>query len=75
MATLIYHTHEDRIMASCQTAEETEQAYYRRCLPTKLQLDMIYLRRHSLKLDMWIIWNTAMTVIIRRWKRTHWTRR
>ncbi|WP_371823254.1 sugar transferase [Paracoccus sp. Z118] len=75
LATLIYHAHEDAIMASCGTAEATEQAYYRRCLPTKLQLDMIYLRRRSFALDMWIIWNTVMTVIIPGWKRTRWTKR
>lgn len=69
LATLIYHAHEDKIMAACQTAQATEQAYYRRCLPTKLQLDMIYQRRRTMALDLWIIWNTLMTVIIPGWKR------
>lgn len=68
LATLIYHAQEDRIMASCDTAEATEAAYYRRCLPTKLQLDMIYQRRRNMALDFWIIWNTSMTVIIPGWK-------
>lgn len=69
LATLIYHAHEDRIMARCHTPEATEAAYYRRCLPTKLRLDMIYQRRRTLALDLWIIWNTVMTVIIPGWKR------
>ncbi len=64
LATLIYHAHEDRIMATCATAAATEAAYYRRCLPTKLRLDMIYQRRQTLGLDVWIIWNTVMTVIM-----------
>ncbi|WP_299362357.1 sugar transferase [uncultured Paracoccus sp.] len=69
LATLIYHAHEDKIMAACPSAEATERAYYRRCLPTKLQLDMIYQRRRTLALDLWIVWNTVMTVIIPNWKR------
>ena len=69
LATLIYHAHEDRIMARCHSPEATEAAYYRRCLPTKLRLDLIYQQRRTLALDLWIIWNTVMTVIIPGWKR------
>lgn len=68
LATMIYHAHEDRIMAGCETAGATEAAYYRRCLPTKLRLDMIYQRRHNLRVDMWIIMNTVMTVILPNWQ-------
>lgn len=75
LATMIYHAHEDRIMASCPTAEATEAAYYRRCLPTKLRLDMIYQRRASLRIDMWIMWNTVMTVIIPQWNGRRYCRR
>ena len=67
LATMIYHAHEDGIMARCQTAEATEEAYYRRCLPTKLRIDMIYLRRARLRVDLWIIMNTVMTVILPNW--------
>lgn len=69
LATLIYHAHEDRILARCHSHEATEAAYYRRCLPTKLRLDLIYQRRRTLALDLWIILNTVMTVIIPVWKR------
>ena len=68
LATMIYHAHEDRIMANCKTAEATEAAYYRRCLPTKLRLDLIYQRRRSLRVDLWIIWHTLMTVVIPNWQ-------
>ncbi|WP_196216692.1 sugar transferase [Paracoccus shanxieyensis] len=68
LATMIYHAHEDRIMARCKTAEATEAAYYRRCLPTKLRLDMIYQRRRTLRVDLWIIWHTLMTVLIPSWQ-------
>lgn len=68
LATMIYHAHEDRIMARCKTAQATEDAYYRRCLPTKLRLDLIYQRRRSLRVDLWIIWHTVMTVVIPNWQ-------
>jgi len=68
LATMIYHAHEDRIMARCATAEATEDAYYRRCLPTKLRLDLIYQRRRSLRVDLWIIWHTFMTVLVPNWQ-------
>ena len=68
LATMIYHAHEDRIMANCTTADATEAAYYRRCLPTKLRLDLIYQHRHSLRVDLWIIWHTVMTVVIPNWQ-------
>ncbi|AXC48457.1 sugar transferase [Paracoccus suum] len=63
LATLIYHRYEDRIMAACETAEATEAAYYRRCLPMKFRIDTLYQQRHSLRLDLWIIWQTVMTVL------------
>ena len=69
LATLIYHRHEDRILRRCKSAEATEAAYAGRCLPTKLKIDLIYQKNRTLALDLWIIWNTVMTVIIPGWKR------
>ncbi|MDO5620448.1 MAG: sugar transferase [Paracoccus sp. (in: a-proteobacteria)] len=69
LATLIYHRHEDRIMARCTTPEATEAAYYRRCLPAKLRIDLIYQRRRTLALDLWVIWHTVKIVLTRRDKR------
>lgn len=66
LATLIYHRHEDRILARCKSAEATEAAYYRRCLPAKLKIDLIYQRHRDLKLDLWILWSTTKIVISRR---------
>lgn len=66
MATLIYHRHEDRILAKCKSAEATEAAYYRRCLPAKLKIDLIYQRHRSLRLDLWILWNTMKIVVARK---------
>ncbi len=66
LATLIYHRHEARILARCKTADATEAAYSRRCLPTKLKLDMIYQRNQSLPLDLWIMWRTLLIVITQK---------
>ncbi|WCR08988.1 sugar transferase [Paracoccus fistulariae] len=66
LATLIYHRHEDRIMAGCKSAEATELAYYRRCLPAKLKIDLIYQRHRDLRLDLWILWNTLKIVFVRK---------
>lgn len=63
LATLIYHRHEDRILARCTSAEATERAYYRRCLPAKLKIDMIYQRHRDIRLDLWIMWNTLKIVL------------
>lgn len=66
LATLIYHRHEDRILARCKSAEATEDAYYRRCLPAKLKIDLIYQRHRDYRMDLWILWSTVKIVISRR---------
>lgn len=66
LATLIYHRHEDRILARCKSAEATEIAYYRRCLPAKLKIDLIYQRHRDMRLDLWILWSTLKIVVSRR---------
>ncbi|MGZ3215648.1 sugar transferase [Paracoccus sp. T5] len=66
LATLIYHRHEDRILARCKSAAATEAAYYRRCLPAKLKIDLIYQRHRNMRLDLWILWHTLKIVISRR---------
>ena len=62
LATLIYHQHEGEILARCRSAEETERAYARRCLPTKLKIDLIYQKNRTMGLDLWIMWQTLLVV-------------
>jgi lipopolysaccharide/colanic/teichoic acid biosynthesis glycosyltransferase len=66
LATLIYHRHEDRILARCKSAAATEAAYYRRCLPVKLKIDLIYQRHRDFGLDLWILWSTVKIVLTRK---------
>ncbi|MBO9407358.1 sugar transferase [Shimia sp. R9_1] len=51
LATLIYHQTEERLLANCQTAEETEAVYERRCVPTKAKLDVLYAKKRTLCSD------------------------
>lgn len=52
LATVVFHRHEERLLAACRTPEETDATYARRCVPRKARLDLIYKRNQSLGLDM-----------------------
>ncbi len=66
LATLHFHAHEERLLARCRTAEETDDVYSRICVPRKARLDLIYQRRRSLCLDMALMWETLARVLRRR---------
>jgi lipopolysaccharide/colanic/teichoic acid biosynthesis glycosyltransferase len=52
LATLVYHAHEERLLAACTSPEETDAVYMRRCVPRKARLDMIWQRRSTLCGDL-----------------------
>lgn len=62
LASLVYHRHEERLLARCLSAEETDRVYSRRCIPVKARLDLIYQRRRTLCLDLWILARTLRRV-------------
>lgn len=62
LATLHFHRHEERILATCHTAEETDAAYSRRCVPRKARLDLIYQRSCSTCGDIVILVKTLLRV-------------
>jgi lipopolysaccharide/colanic/teichoic acid biosynthesis glycosyltransferase len=66
LATLVYHGHEERLLARCATPEETDALYARACVPRKARLDLIYQRRRSLCWDLWLMMQTAGKVVPRR---------
>ena len=66
LASLRIHGYEERLLAKCQTAEETDAVYTRRCIPKKAELDLIYQRNRSLCFDLLLIWRTGTGVLIRR---------
>ena len=65
LATLVFHRHEEAILARCTCADATDTAYARRCVPRKARLDLIYQRRRWLGLDLWILWRTALGRTVR----------
>ncbi|KAA2315527.1 sugar transferase [Pseudooceanicola sediminis] len=58
LATLEFHGREDALLRACTSAEQTERIYVRRCIPAKARLDLIYLRRRSIGLDLLLILRT-----------------
>lgn len=58
LATLKYHNHEDRLLATCQSPEETDAVYARICVPRKARLDLIYQRNQSTCYDFDLVFQT-----------------
>ena len=63
LASLRFHTHEERLLAQTTTAAETDHIYRTRCVPRKATLDLIYQRHQSLCFDIALIWETATRVL------------
>ncbi|NDW54766.1 sugar transferase [Aliiroseovarius sp. PrR006] len=59
MASIIFHSHEEKMLAECHSQKEAEDVYLRRCIPRKAHLDMIYHRNKSLMLDLYVLYLTA----------------
>ncbi len=58
LATIVFHKHEDMLLARCSTAEETEVVYRRVCVPRKAALDLIYQRNQSTCYDFQLVFQT-----------------
>jgi len=63
LATLTFHRHEERLLAACRTASETDAVYVRRCIPRKAQIDLLYQRRRTLCSDLGLMWRTVFHAI------------
>lgn len=59
LASLVFHAHEEWLLAACTTPQETDTVYRRRCIPAKARLDLIYARHRSLCWDLALIRRTA----------------
>lgn len=66
LATLHFHAHEDYLLRSCTSAQQTDQVYSRRCVPRKARLDLIYRKRRNICLDVKILLKTAARVFRRK---------
>jgi lipopolysaccharide/colanic/teichoic acid biosynthesis glycosyltransferase len=63
LATLVFHSHEERLLAACRTAAETDAVYMRRCVPRKARLDLIWARRSTPCGDLWLLGRTFARVL------------
>ena len=59
LATVVYHRHENRLLAGSQSAAETEAIYRRACVPRKARLDLIYQARWSVCFDIRLMFRTV----------------
>lgn len=59
LASVIFHAHEERLMAPCTTPDEADAVYARACVPRKARLDLIYQANQSIWLDLRIMWKSA----------------
>lgn len=66
LATLVYHGHEERLLATCHDPEETETTYLSRCVPAKARLDLLWARHRSVCYDLYLIWETIARVLLKR---------
>lgn len=60
LGTLGIHRYEERVLAECETPEQTDLVYRKRCIPKKARLDLIYQRNRSLCFDCVLIARTAL---------------
>ena len=66
LALILARTRSNLDGSSGPPTAATEAAYYRRCLPVKLKIDLIYQRHRDFGLDLWILWSTVKIVLTRK---------
>ena len=71
LASLRYHATEERLLAACHTAEETDRVYAGICIPAKAKLDLLYQKNWSICLDLKLIWETGTGILIKRFFKGH----
>jgi lipopolysaccharide/colanic/teichoic acid biosynthesis glycosyltransferase len=66
LASIVYHKHEDALLARCDTPEETDAVYSRICVPAKARLDLIYQRHQNMCYDFDLVFQTIGNLFRRR---------
>ncbi|WP_425097737.1 sugar transferase [Tropicibacter sp. S64] len=59
LASVVYHKHEEALLARCRTAEETEAVYCRRCIPAKARIDRLYEPKRNTCTDFRVMFATV----------------
>ena len=60
LASIVFHAHEERLLARCKSTDETNEIYSRICIPRKAHLDLIYQHHSSLCYDAILMFKTAL---------------
>ena len=60
LATVVFHRHEEALLAPCKNSVETEAVYVTRCVPRKAKLDLIYQDKRSFCLDLVLMMKTVV---------------
>ena len=68
LATIRFHKHEDRLLARCDSPEQTDDVYCRVCIPRKARLDLIYQRNQSTCYDFDLVFQTIGNLFRRKRK-------
>jgi lipopolysaccharide/colanic/teichoic acid biosynthesis glycosyltransferase len=55
LATVVYHAHEEKLLARSKSAAETDAIYCRACIPRKAHLDLLYQRKRNLRFDFYLM--------------------
>jgi lipopolysaccharide/colanic/teichoic acid biosynthesis glycosyltransferase len=63
LATVIVCGREERLLADCRSALETDEVYRRRCLPLKLRIDRLYSGKAGLRLDAYVLYLTLARIV------------
>ncbi len=66
LASIVYHKHEEALLARCRTPEDTDAVYARICIPAKARLDRIYQRHGSICHDFDLVFQTIGNLFARR---------
>ena len=66
LASIVFHKHEETLLARCKTPEETDEVYTRICVPRKARLDLAYQRHQSLCHDFDLVFQTIGNLLARR---------
>ncbi len=65
LATLVYHSHEEKLLKPCKDTAETDAVYARRCVPRKAHLDLIYQRHRNVCYDFLLLGRTIGRMLAR----------
>ena len=63
LATLVFHRHEERLLAESRSVAQTDAVYSRRCVPRKAKIDLIYQRRRTILMDIGLMVKTLLRTL------------